>query len=250
MTKSVDAVCKRTPNGTWGKRFLFNCNFVYLRSSASWYIASILLLLTSSNTRCFFFIRTGVSPKKSCLSNTGDCCSQHIIRYTYDKTLMRVCYWHVYLLYFYDIFGSFTENERHKTSPNVLDARDMFTRSYIKLLIGFIFISMAWHGSGCLHGWHIRRCTFCWRLVRLTSASSGCYIAHCNLHIGYYTKKCASHDNFISFSLWIDNFIFRTQHFLHERILYFSAVYAFFAKKQPYWAIGSRWYDPLPPNKI
>lgn len=70
--------------------------------------------------------------------------------YTTTNSHACACYWHVCLLYFYDDFWLIHEKRRDiKWAHGVRHARDMFTRSYIKLLIGFISISTTRNHSLC-----------------------------------------------------------------------------------------------------
>lgn len=110
--------------------------------------------------------------------------------------------------------------------------------------------SSQWHGSARLHGCSlVQRCSFCWRLVWLIS-SSDWHIAHCNLHIENcaraYTKKCASHDNFVFFSCGRTMLFFELNIFYINEFCIFPLFTPFLSEKQLYWALDSRWYYVLP----
>lgn len=216
ITKSVDAVCKHTPNWTWHKQLL--CTNVISACLSPFRTLFLSAHCALSQFRSFF-IHTGVPFKKSCLSQ-HICCVCVLVRHSSHACLLLACLFTLFLWHFWLIH----ENERHKTSPNGLDARDMFTRSYIKLLIGFIFISMARGALASIDA--IRRCAFCWRRPVWFMSSIDCHIAHCSSHytlallniyfafIGRTQKMCIEWKLHLAFFLGIDNVVLRL-HFLY-----------------------------------
>lgn len=146
MTKSVDAVCKHTAaNWTSGKQFLFNCNFAHL-------FPALYTQMPRKQTHTLSFFLSLLS--SACISPIFFPCRHFVRENSSLPTLMiviSICTTKLSCVFaigmsIYFIFMTFLAHSRKTKDIKQARAYSMLvtclTQSYIKLLIGFILISM------------------------------------------------------------------------------------------------------------